>query len=161
MATKPSQSPEGDPDLCAEQSVPTLVDLVFYAPIGFALAAASKYRKQAVVARFIGKMVVDQQKRRRRSTVVVVETEAFEAEVATAEPVNAEVGNADSDAPVVARLAVEDLPIDGYDTLPTRSILMLLDGLATAELDRIEAYEKTNRQRATVLHRLAQLLNTS
>ncbi len=49
------------------------------------------------------------------------------------------------------------LGIDGYDGLPSSSIVPLLDGLSQSQLRAVEAYESANRARRTVLHRSRQL----
>jgi hypothetical protein len=155
-------------DETATERTPSLVDFVVFAPIGFVLKASTvvpeliqagraEYRKQAVVARLLGKMVVDQQRRKRQRPAVrpaphptVVETDEATAYPPTAAPLDLD------SAPSTSPLAAE-LPIDGYDTLAARSILTLIEGLAPADLDRIETYERTHRQRATVLHRITQI----
>lgn len=51
----------------------------------------------------------------------------------------------------------DSLPIAGYDTLATQSIVELLSGLDAAGLRAIEQYEGAHRGRRTVLARVAQL----
>ncbi len=57
---------------------------------------------------------------------------------------------------IEAGLAVE-LPIAGYDQLSARQIVDRLDALTSAELALIEAHERENRRRQTVLGRIGQL----
>jgi hypothetical protein len=53
--------------------------------------------------------------------------------------------------------ASADLPIAGYDQLSARQIVDRLDDLTPAELAHVEAYERANRRRQTVLGRIGQL----
>lgn len=53
--------------------------------------------------------------------------------------------------------ASSDLPIAGYDQLSARQIVDRLDALTPAELAVVEAYERSNRRRQTVLGRIGQL----
>ncbi len=171
---------ERDHDEPTGERTPTLVDLVVFAPIGFALKASSvvpeliatgraEYRKQAVMARVIGKMVVEQQRRKRRGRVITERPGATVVETKPAPLTNTETP-ADGDASsskASAALSMptgstvlptaDELPIGGYDTLAARSILTLLEGLGASDLNRIEVYERAHRQRATVLHRITQL----
>jgi hypothetical protein len=168
---------------------PSLTDLVVFAPIGFVLKASTvvpeliqagraEYQKKAVVAKFLGKMVVEQQRRKRRQVAAArvvtplepVDAEHVDAELVdagrfeVAEPVEAEPAEVVVEVvpePAVEPAASVELPIDGYDTLPARSILSLLDGLSMAELTRVEAHEHQHRQRATILHRIGQLRSSS
>ena len=50
-----------------------------------------------------------------------------------------------------------DLPIAGYDQLSARQIVDRLGSLTAAELALVEAYERSNRRRQTVLGRIGQL----
>ena len=51
------------------------------------------------------------------------------------------------------------LGIDGYDGLPSSSIVPLLDSLTQSQLHAVEVHEQANRARRTVLHRARQLQN--
>ena len=55
--------------------------------------------------------------------------------------------------------AENPLGIDGYDGLPSSSIVPLLDALTRSQLHAVEAHEQANRARRTVLHRARQLQN--
>ena len=62
-----------------------------------------------------------------------------------------------SDDPVASDLVAGDLALPDYDTLPAIDIVGKLDTLDAAARDAIERYESANRQRRTVLGKLAQL----
>lgn len=55
--------------------------------------------------------------------------------------------------------AENPLGIDGYDGLPSSSIVPLLDALTRSQLHAVEVHERANRARRTVLHRATQLQN--
>lgn len=57
-----------------------------------------------------------------------------------------------SDAPTSA-----ELPIPGYDALSASQVVERLTGLAPPELDAVQAYEATHRQRRTILGKIEQL----
>jgi hypothetical protein len=59
------------------------------------------------------------------------------------------------DAPDVATLA-----IPGYDSLAASQVVARLEGLTTAELEQVRRYEQANRNRRTVLGKVAQLEGT-
>lgn len=50
------------------------------------------------------------------------------------------------------------LPIEGYDHLAASQVIDRLDGLTSAELIAVEAYERAHKHRQIVLGRLAQLV---
>lgn len=52
---------------------------------------------------------------------------------------------------------VATLPIPGYDTLAASQVVQRLSSLRPDELDAVKRYELANRQRRTILHRIAQL----
>lgn len=53
--------------------------------------------------------------------------------------------------------AASSLGIDGYDDLPSASIVPLLEGLTAKQLEAVHRYELENRARRTILHRASQL----
>ncbi len=129
-------------------------------------AAFERVRREIVLARFIGKLAVDQGVRELRSRVEEVVGGAG-VPSADAAPDDAESGpddldaidpTEDSDDPgpqthvVVASLALAD-----YDHLPASDIVALLEGLEPAERSAIEAYERAGRHRRTILGKLDQL----
>lgn len=52
---------------------------------------------------------------------------------------------------------VDALAIPGYDTLSASQVVQRLAGLATDELEAVEVYERSNRNRRTILNRVDQL----
>jgi hypothetical protein len=67
---------------------------------------------------------------------------------------------AESVVPSAERVAtVHGLPIDGYDQLPSSTIVELLDRLSPLERRAVEAYEEANRKRRTILTKV-RLLDT-
>ena len=77
--------------------------------------------------------------------------------VVTPEP----VASSSVDSAALAAVAIDpvaiELPIAGYDQLSARQIVDRLDSLTSGEIAQIEAYERTNRRRQTVLGRIGQL----
>lgn len=149
---------------------PTRADLFLFAPLGFVIRATAslpdrlragqaEYRKQATTARFVGKMVVAQKKRaRQRPVVAKVMTEPVASQRPEADRPTSKTGEAPPvGSPDETRIDANSLSIDGYDTLPARSVMGLLEALSLDELRLIESYEQANRQRATILHRIVQL----
>jgi hypothetical protein len=53
-----------------------------------------------------------------------------------------------------------DLGIPGYDSLAASQVVARLDGLTTAELELVRRYEQANRNRKTILGKIAQLEGT-
>jgi hypothetical protein len=162
------------------------LEVLLFAPLGFVLKAGvllpewveagrKEYNKRAPVARLMGKLIVEQQRKSRQAAVVrsvsgrppsgaAAAAAAALAVPSVAQPSGAVAGTDEnvthqtvSDrTPLQERPA--DLPIDGYDTLPARSLLSLFDGLSRPQLVLIRDYEQQHRQRATVLNRLSELL---
>ena len=54
-------------------------------------------------------------------------------------------------------MSADDLALPDYDTLPAIDIVAKLETLDAADRQAIERYESANRQRRTVLGKLAQL----
>jgi len=63
-------------------------------------------------------------------------------------------------APVAYDIAVAELALPDYDHLPASQIVAMLRDLDAGERDQIEGYERVNRNRRTVLGKLAQLSGT-
>ena len=57
-------------------------------------------------------------------------------------------------------IAVAELALPDYDHLPASQIVAMLRDLDAGERDQIEGYERVNRNRRTVLGKLAQLSGT-
>lgn len=147
--------------------VERLAAAAFYAPIGLGAqivgdlpATVGKAKQQIALARFIGKMAVDQgakQLRERLSPAAVPPEPAPNpprvvevVSVAQAEPI--ELATVEQ-----ATVEVEALALPDYDQLPAAHIVGKLHGLTQAERDSIELYETAGRHRRTVLGKLDQL----
>jgi hypothetical protein len=138
------------------EAVPAVVDKV--------PSAAERVKREIVLARFLGKLVVDQGVRELRSRLTPErsdsETVASETEPdgdgasATAAQSAAVPPPAvpSADVPDVATLALAD-----YDHLSSAQIVGKLDGLDDAEREAIERYETAGRHRRTILGKLDQL----
>jgi hypothetical protein len=133
------------------EAVPAVIDKV--------PTAADRVRRELVLARFLGKMVVDQgvrevQSRLQRDDPAVADVEPASAAAAVADepPTTALASPDDPDVPDVAALALVD-----YDHLSSAQIVGKLDGLDAAERGEIERYEMARRHRRTVLGKLEQL----
>ena len=166
-----------DPAHVGRPSLRGLLDVLVYAPLGFALSAstlvpelAAKGRARAAeqvrLARMIGQFAVPVVKRKGEEIVRDgVAKAARSARSTPAKPASApkpptiatpspRLDAAQSRAAAV----VTELPIDRYDELPAASIMGLLEGLRPGQLRAIDAHERANRGRRTVLTRIAQLL---
>ena len=187
MTTAPSSPPEG-PD-GSRSSLARLLELALVVPVEVSSrlidvvpavvdkvpAAAERVKREVVLARFLGKMVVDQSVREVRlrfpphdevssevgkTTAPSVpaaqrRTEPLETESARDADADDDAGgdaDDDGDAPDVSSLALAD-----YDHLSSAQIVGKLDGLVAAERRAIERYERAGRRRRTILGKLAQL----
>lgn len=65
------------------------------------------------------------------------------------------VDESDPSAPTIP--PVELRAIEGYDNLSAPQIISLLEELSVLEREEVEAYERANRQRRTILNRIVQL----
>jgi hypothetical protein len=118
-------------------------------------AAIDRVRREIVLARFIGKLAVDQGIRELRTRIEDANgTRSDTAPAPTppiekAEPPDRPEGGDQID---VALLALAD-----YDHLPASDVVSKLAGLEPDERDAIEAYELNGRRRRTILGRIEQL----
>lgn len=55
---------------------------------------------------------------------------------------------------------IADLPIANYDSLAASQVLSRLESLSSEDLEKIATYEKSHRQRRTILSKIAQLQNS-
>ena len=171
----------------SEAPLQRLIDLMIYAPIGLLtvakaelpqLIATGKTRldSQLTVAKFIGKMAVNQGKlevqrrldaaeqARQESTVTATMTTKDATEDVTVDHV-VDLASASLPEAVIELVAhspiLDDeasaLPIDGYDSLAASQVVGRLGSLTPAELDSVEAYETTHRARRTILGKINQL----
>ena len=145
------------------------VDVLVFALLGLgtklvedAPDAVGKAQRELSNARFIGRLAVDQGIKQVRSR--------FEPSGSSPDqpPGRGGVPNGSkqrlpaaqidcSDDPGASDLVAGDLALPDYDTLPAIDIVVKLDTLDDAARDAIERYESANRQRRTVLGKLAQL----
>ncbi len=138
------------------EAVPAVVDKV--------PSAAERVKREVVLARFLGKMVVDQGVRELRMRLTPQEQPpngtalerdhlpgTDEVEPARIDP-GAPTEPAAGDAPDVSTLALAD-----YDHLSSAQIVGKLDGLDAGERHAIERYEDAGRHRRTILGKLEQL----
>jgi hypothetical protein len=126
-------------------------------------AAAGRVRREVVLARFIGKLAVDQGLRELRGRLdprpatpdATSTAETLRAPATRATPAESvEPIELDSDvAPVVA----DDLALADYDHLSSAQIVAKLSGLDPSELAEIGAYERNHRHRRTILGKIDQL----
>jgi hypothetical protein len=147
-------------------------------PLDQVPAVVERVRRELVLARFLGKLAVDQGIREARLRVESLITSAVArppqdaTEAAGVEVVapsrtppargsvagteHADPDGADSRQDP-ARLDAESLALPGYDHLSASDIVAKLAGLDPDERAAIESYERTHRGRRTVLGRLDQL----
>ena len=138
------------------EAIPAVVDKV--------PSAAGRVKREIVLARFLGKLVVDQGVRELRSRLSPAPNhsepsssgpdpehqERERDDTASTEPTPADVPPAD--VPDVTTLALAD-----YDHLSSAQIVGKLDGLDDAERAAIERYETAGRHRRTILGKLDRL----
>lgn len=145
------------------EAVPAVVDKV--------PSAAERVKREIVLARFLGKLVVDQGVRELRSRLTP-ERSHSDAAASEAGP---ERGGAPATAPQPADAPPADIPetppadipdvemlaLADYDHLSSAQIVGKLDGLDDAEREAIERYETAGRHRRTILGKLEQLRTAS
>lgn len=161
------------------------LDVVFFAPIGFVLTLGEEIPKlaakgrsrlggQVATARVVGQFAVAQgrkEARRRtgmdapRSTspappsTVVPEMDRAARPVRSqpVPPIPAPGANGSVARPVLSAIPADELAIPGYDSLSASQVVQRLAGLAPPELEAVRGYETANRNRRTILARVAQL----
>jgi hypothetical protein len=123
------------------------------------LRIADRVRREVVLARFIGKLAVDQGLRELRERLIPdgggQEDDAVSDSAAPApelEPTTVEDQMPVEDVPAVDELALVD-----YDHLSSAQIVAKLSGLEPSERAEIGAYERSHRHRRTILGKLEQL----
>ena len=142
-------STDNDDDL-AER----LLDAFVYVPLGLALEAkdllpklAERGRGQVALTRLAGTVAA----RRGQSEAVRFVDDMRSGVEAFFAPGSAAVDRyADEDEPD------SDLPIANYADLTAVEVIPLLSELDDAQLDLVEAFERANRNRSTVLNRIRQ-----
>jgi hypothetical protein len=163
-------------------SVEAAVELLVYAPLGFALEARSllpgfieRGRNQVTMARMIGQFAVQQGQveAARRLGPVQAQVEALLGDLGLVpsrpEP-DVDATPARRPRPTVVpdpdpepvpdageRPDAADLAIPDYDSLAASQVVPRLAGLTPDELADVRAYEVGGRGRKTILNRIAQL----
>jgi hypothetical protein len=154
-----------------------LIDVMVFAPIGLLTLAQkelpqliatgrARFGNQVTVARFVGRMAVRQGKKKLDQRLgeadKVVQRDIISSPLDSTEP-PAPAGDSLPEAIIeaVAHSPLLDgtdaLPIDGYDSLAASQVVGRLDSLTPAELATVRNYESANRNRRTVLGKIAQL----
>ncbi len=155
--------PDDPPDPAAVMRA--AVDVLVFAPLGLGVklvedtpAALGKARRELSNARFIGRFAVDKGIAQVRSRL---QPEAPSTVTGTREPTVVAAAPSDVvDSATVDRscdVSADDLALPDYDTLPAIDVVAKLETLGADERLAIERYELANRQRRTVLGKLAQL----
>jgi hypothetical protein len=139
------------------EAVPAVVDKV--------PTAAERVKQEVVLARFLGKMVVDQGVREVRSRLSPHDDESAPATATSVPGPTVDVDRPEAEAPATAAAGgvaaeapdVETLALADYDHLSSAQIVGKLGGLDADERRAIERYERAGRHRRTILGKLAQL----
>ena len=118
-------------------------------------AAIDRVRREIVLARFIGKLAVDQGIRELRARLEEANGTRADSAAEPAPPL-------ENAGPPARReggdeIDVTLLALADYDHLPASDVVSKLAGLEPDERDAIEAYELTGRRRRTILGRIEQL----
>jgi len=160
------------------------VELVVYAPIGFANfirtmlpgwieGGRTEVTKQVANARALSEIAIAQGKkdaekavtqagevvsnlaaRRAASTAAAPSAPREAAPVANAAPAPTVAAAASSNGP---RPSADGLAIPGYDSLAASQVVQRLGGLSRDELEAVRAYEESTRGRRTILNKVSQL----
>ena len=139
-----------------DRPVDQVLDLLVYAPIGFALEArellpqlVDRGRGQVALMRLAGRMASQQTPDRdvtdtlRQGIGIVID--GLSTLLGPAAPTTGSV--------------LAGVPIPGYEEMTAREIVALLAGRPIDELLTIRTYEKANRGRSTIINRVEQLLS--
>lgn len=140
----------------------TAVELGVYLPLGAALAARdlvlSRDRLADLYEELVGRgreglgSVVHRPRQQLERVKVELGDIAREAREETGEAL--EDGRVETAASASGRIApptADQLPIEGYEELTAQQIVARVPRLTQGELDRVRAYERENRNRATIL----------
>jgi hypothetical protein len=166
-----------------KRPVDAALDLLVYAPLGFALDARTllpklidRGRSQIDVARWMGEHAVAKGQKGASRRLTQVQESALtalaelgliptngqapapEAEAAT--PASAPEAPRPEEAPAPATgsdAASADLAIPDFDSLAASQVIPRLEGLSPEELEAVRAYEAGRRGRKTILNKIAQL----
>jgi hypothetical protein len=118
-------------------------------------AAVERVRREIVLARFIGKLAVDQGIRELRTRIEDANRPRADSGVDSSAPITETEPTAQHESGEL--IDVETLALADYDHLPASHVVSKLAGLDPDERDAIEAYERNGRKRRTILGRIEQL----
>ena len=145
-----------------------LLDLLVYAPVGLALEALDNFprlvergKSQVTLGRFVARTAAKKGSSTLEDLAGRVTNEAGQVIVdlfgIDLTPSPAASTEAPAEATVVVDADADDFPIAEYDSQAAAQIVKLLPQLTADELDEIEAHEAANRNRVTILRKIAQL----
>ena len=147
-----------------DRPVDQVLDLLVYAPIGFALEArellpqlVDRGRGQVALMRLAGRMASQQTPdgdvtdTLRQGIGIVID--GLSTLLGTDE------SSSDAPAAPTTGSVLAGVPIPGYEEMTAREIVALLAGRPIDELLTIRTYEKANRGRSTIINRVEQLLS--
>ncbi|HSL74748.1 MAG TPA: hypothetical protein VK853_09775 [Ilumatobacteraceae bacterium] len=124
-------------------------------PFDQVTSAINRVQREVVLARFLGKLAVDQGIAEVRQRIEAIRADVVEPAPSAAEPAGTPaVPPGPTTMPTGAS---DELALADYDSLPASAIVAKLDGLEPDELDAIETYELHQRGRRTILGRIRQL----
>jgi len=137
------------------ESVPVVADKV--------PPAAERVRREIVLARFLGKLAVDQGIRELRSRLSPASEDPDVTSPSAAPDVEPARDDQDGGAPIATATTdaavpeADSLALVDYDHLSSAQIVSKLAGLDDDELDAVDVYERAGRHRRTVLGKIEQL----
>ncbi|MDA8290385.1 MAG: hypothetical protein M0Z33_01710 [Actinomycetota bacterium] len=153
--------------------VDQVLDLVVYAPLGAALTVAehlpdlvakgrARVETRVSVARMVGRLGVAEMRRRLEDDLAEADdtgpdTSGGRPSGGAAGPRRHEPVPSAGDTARSAAPDARELAIPGYDSLAASQVVRRLTALSADELDAVARYEEGNRQRRTILGRIAQL----
>lgn len=158
-------------------AIERLLDLAVYAPVGLVClahdelpawvrAGRQRVEQRVTLARFVGKLAVQQGQTELRKRVESRLEQRMAAperspQPEEASPLEVVLPPVAQRGPAPARQAPsvgpDELAIADFDSLAAAQVVNRLGGLSAAELDLVEQYEREHRRRRTVLGRIAQL----
>lgn len=116
-------------------------------------AAIDRVRREIVLARFIGKLAVDQGIRELRTRIEEANGTRAESAPDPAPPLR----EAEPPAQPGEQIDAATLALADYDHLPASDVVSKLAGLEPDEREAIETYELSGRRRRTILGKIEQL----
>lgn len=144
-----------------------LLDLLVYAPVGLALEALDNFPKlvergksQVTLGRFVARTAAKKGTSTLEGLADRVTNEAGQVivDIFGIDLTPSATPDADTAAATATIVSEpDDFPIAEYDSQAAAHIVKLLPQLTADELDQVEAHEAANRNRVTVLRKIAQL----